>query len=116
MSDHVENSVMREVTYNSRNSIMDADHNPLRHIPDVNTRHLILQTLAWMCWIIFASTICSLHIIGLNAFALLLLLADIAIVLVCSITSHQNMMTNSADRPIRHNTGFKIANGLVNGK
>ncbi len=85
---------------------MDAEHNPPRHTRDVNTCHLILQKLAWMCCIIFAGTICFLYIIGLNAFALLLLLADVAIILVCSTTSHQNMMTNSADRPIRHNTGF----------
>ena len=72
---------MREVAYDNRNSIMDAEHNPLRHIPDVNTRHLILHTLAWMCYIIFASSICSWHFFGLSAFALLLLLAGVAIVL-----------------------------------
>ena len=95
---------MREVTYDNRNSIMDADHDPLKHIPDVNTRHLILQTLAWMCCVIFASSICSWHFLGLSAIALLLLLAVVAMILVHSKPPHQNMMTNSADRPIRHNT------------
>ena len=29
-------------------SVMDADYNPLRHVPDMQVRHMILQVLAWM--------------------------------------------------------------------
>ena len=39
---------MREFIYDSWNGVMNADRNPLRHIPDTNTRHMVLQVLAWM--------------------------------------------------------------------
>tara|TARA_B100000575_G_scaffold268746_1_gene247884 strand:+ start:343 stop:609 length:267 start_codon:yes stop_codon:yes gene_type:complete len=70
---------MRKAIYYNWNVIMDADHNPLRHIPDVNTRHLILQTLAWMWCIIFSSFVGSWYFFGLSAIAHSLLLAGIAI-------------------------------------
>ena len=31
---------------------MNAEINPLRHIPDTNTRHMVLQVLAWMWCIV----------------------------------------------------------------
>ena len=43
---------MREWIYECWISIMDADYNPLRHIPDMQVRHMILQVLAWMWCII----------------------------------------------------------------
>ena len=70
---------MRKMIYDNWNSIMNAEHNPLKHIPDVNTRHLILQTLAWMWCIIFASAIGSWYLFGLSAIAHSLLLAGVAI-------------------------------------
>ena len=45
---------MREFIYDSWNSVMNADKNPLRHIPDTNTRHMVLQVLAWMWCIVFS--------------------------------------------------------------
>ena len=30
------------------------DKNPLRYIPDTNTRHLVLQILTWMWCIVFS--------------------------------------------------------------
>ena len=33
--------------------VMDSDKNPLHHIPDINTRHMVMQVLAWMWCIIF---------------------------------------------------------------
>ena len=38
---------MRQTIYEMWNSVMNADHNPLRHIPSLQTRHMILQVLAW---------------------------------------------------------------------
>ena len=70
---------MQKVILDNWNSIMDAEHNPLRHIPDVNTRHLILQLLAWMWCIIFASIVGSWYFFGLSAVAHSLLLAGIAL-------------------------------------
>ena len=36
------------------NLIMDSAKNPLSNIPDINTRHMIMQVLAWMWCIIFS--------------------------------------------------------------
>ena len=38
---------MRETIYDMWNSVMNADHNPLKNIPSLQTRHMILQILAW---------------------------------------------------------------------
>ena len=70
---------MQKFIHDSWTSIMDAEHNPLRHIPDTSTRHLILQILAWMWCIIFASAIGSWHFLGLSAIAHSLLLAGVVI-------------------------------------
>jgi len=32
------------------NMIMDWRYNPLSHIPDMNTRHMVMQVLAWMMY------------------------------------------------------------------
>ena len=41
--------------------IMDSEKNPLRHIPDINTRHMVMQVLAWM-WCIIFSTVSYTHL------------------------------------------------------
>ena len=45
---------MQRYIYDSWNSVMDSDHNPLRHIPDLHVRHLIMQILAFMWAIVFS--------------------------------------------------------------
>jgi len=47
--------------------IMDSRHNPLRNIPDVNTRHMIMQVLAWMWCIIFSMYLGSIVAFGISA-------------------------------------------------
>ena len=37
--------------------VMDSGRNPLSNIPDMNTRHMIMQVLAWMWCIVFMSGI-----------------------------------------------------------
>ena len=70
---------MRKFVYDSWNSVMDADKNPLRHIPDLNTRHLVLQVLAWMWCIVFAIIVGSWTVFGISAVVHVILLAAIAI-------------------------------------
>ena len=53
---------MREAIYNMWNALMDADHNPLRNIPSLQTRHMILQILAWTLASSFAHANGSLSI------------------------------------------------------
>ena len=45
---------MRELIVNSWNSIMDHNLNPLRHIPDLQVRHMVMQVLAFMWSGVFA--------------------------------------------------------------
>tara|TARA_B100000902_G_C27165712_1_gene841085 strand:- start:230 stop:742 length:513 start_codon:yes stop_codon:yes gene_type:complete len=70
---------MREFVYNSWNGVMNMDHNPLRHIPDLQTRHLIMQVLAWMWCITFAMLVGSWTVFGVSAIAHVFLLGAIAV-------------------------------------
>ena len=61
------------------NLIMDSTKNPLSNIPDINTRHMIMQVLAWMWCIIFSISVGSIVAFGISAIVHTLLLAGIFI-------------------------------------
>jgi hypothetical protein len=61
------------------NLIMDSKRNPLSNIPDTNTRHLIMQILAWMWCIIFSMWMGSIVVFGISAIAHALLIAGVFI-------------------------------------
>ena len=61
------------------NLIMDSKHNPLSHIPDNNTRHLVMQLLAWIWCIIFGMSVGSVTVFGISAIAHALLIAGVFI-------------------------------------
>ena len=61
------------------NLVMDSRHNPLSHIPDTNTRHLVMQVLAWMWCIIFSMWMGSIVVFGVSATIHAILLAGIFI-------------------------------------
>jgi uncharacterized membrane protein len=70
---------MRTFIVNSWNSIMDMNHNPLKNIPDLQVRHLIMQVLAWMWCIVFAMLVGSWTVFGISAIAHVMLLGAVAI-------------------------------------
>ena len=70
---------MRQFIYDSWEGVMNADKNPLRHIPDTNTRHMVLQVLAWMWCIIFSMYLGSMWIFGITAIAHGLVVAGIVL-------------------------------------
>lgn len=70
---------MRGFIVNTWNSVMNASINPLRHIPDLNTRHMVLQVLAWMWCIIFGFVVSSWTVFGISAIAHVALLAGICL-------------------------------------
>ena len=70
---------MRKFVYDSWNSVMDADKNPLRHIPDLNTRHMVLQVLAWMWCIMFSLYFGSMWVFGITAIAHVFILAAVVL-------------------------------------
>ena len=59
--------------------VMDSRYNPLSHIPDNNTRHMVMQVLAWMWCIIFAMSVGSITVFGISAIAHALLIAGVFI-------------------------------------
>ena len=62
---------------NLYNLVMDSRCNPLSHIPDNNTRHLVMQVLAWMWCIIFSMWMGSILVFGVSAVIHAILLAGI---------------------------------------
>jgi|TARA_E500000178_G_scaffold353352_1_gene419018 hypothetical protein len=70
---------VRTLIVNGWNGIMDHKRNPLSNIPDLNTRHMIMQVLAWIWCIIFSMSLGSIFVFGVSVVAHTLLLAGIAI-------------------------------------
>ena len=59
--------------------IMDSKYNPLANIPDLNTRHMVMQILAWMWCIIFSAAVGSFVVFGISLIAHVLLISGIVI-------------------------------------
>ena len=70
---------MRQIIHAGWHLVMDSRHNPLRHIPDINTRHLVMQVLAWMWGIIFSMYLGSIVAVGISAIIHAVLIAGIVI-------------------------------------
>ena len=93
---------MREFIYDSWNGIMNADVNPLKHIPDINTRHMVLQVLAWMWCIVFSMYIGSIFVMGVTMIAHVIFLAAIVITVATFETAKNN--SNSFKLRLEHKT------------
>ena len=61
------------------NVVMNHERNPLRHITDLQTRHVVMQILAWMWCIIFSMSIGSITVFGVSVVAHTLLIAGIVV-------------------------------------
>ncbi|MBN75594.1 MAG: hypothetical protein CL507_00180 [Actinobacteria bacterium] len=83
---------MREFIYDSWNGIMNADVNPLKHIPDINTRHMVLQVLAWMWCIVFSMYVGSIFVMGVTMIVHIIFLAAIVI----TVTTFEAAKNNSS--------------------
>tara|TARA_B100000003_G_scaffold146309_1_gene131621 strand:+ start:347 stop:730 length:384 start_codon:yes stop_codon:yes gene_type:complete len=71
---------MRSFVVDCWNHIMDAEINPLRNIPDLNVRHMIMQVLAFMWSAVFSITIAdSIMAFGISAIAHVALIAAVVI-------------------------------------
>jgi len=70
---------MRKFIYDSWNGVMNYDKNPLKNIPDLNTRHMVMQVLAWMWCIAFSMYFGSMWIFGVTAIAHVIILAAIVL-------------------------------------
>ena len=93
---------MRQFIYDSWNGIMNADVNPLKHIPDINTRHMVLQVLAWMWCIVFSMYVGSIFVMGVTMIAHVIFLAAIVITVATFETAKNN--SNSFKLRLEHKT------------
>ena len=59
--------------------VMDSGVNPLSNITDMNTRHMVMQVLAWMWCIIFSMWVGSIVAFGISVIAHALLIAGVFI-------------------------------------
>ncbi len=75
--------------HSSWHLLMDSKHNPLSKIPDVNTRHLIMQVLAWMWCIIFSMYMGSIFVFGVSALVHAILIAGIFITVAVFETANR---------------------------
>jgi len=70
---------MKKFIYDSWVSVMDYRYNPLRHVSDLQTRHVVMQILAWMWCMIFAASVGSITVFGISAVAHALFIAGIVL-------------------------------------
>ena len=69
--------IMKTVIKNTWDVVMEHQHNPLKHIGDIQVRHMVLQILAWMWCVIFAMSTGSITVFGLSAVAHSLIIAGV---------------------------------------
>ena len=61
---------MRQFVVDAWNGVMNYERNPLRHIPDLQVRHMVMQILAFMWSAVFALYIAdSITAFGISAIA-----------------------------------------------
>jgi hypothetical protein len=71
---------MKQYIVNSWNGIMDYRYNPLKHIPDLQVRHMVMQVLAFMWSSVFAIMIVdSIWAFGLSALGHVLFIGAVVI-------------------------------------
>jgi hypothetical protein len=70
---------VNKIIYDVWESIMNYERNPLRYIPDLNVRHMIMQVLAWMWCIVFSMYFGSMWVFGVTAIAHVFILGAIVL-------------------------------------
>lgn len=70
---------MRDFIVSCWKFIFDHEYSPLRHIPDLGTRHMVFQLLAWMWASVFGISVGSYLIFGVTLLAHALVIAAAAI-------------------------------------
>ena len=73
---------MREFIVNSWNGVMDYRFNPLKHIPDLQVRHMMLQVLAWLWCIAFSLYFASWGVFGVTVVSHFILILAIVVTVV----------------------------------
>ena len=80
---------MRKFVFQSWNYIFDHKISPLRHIPDVATRHMILQILGWMWAASFSIAIGSYTFFAISIVGHLALISAAAITVTTYVAAEK---------------------------
>ena len=109
---------MRIYVNDSWNGVMDARCNPLKHIPDMQVRHLVLQGLAWMWCATFSVMIGDFMIFGTSVIAHAVLIVAIVITVATFETAKRKPQSfnfvskyHSYGRGRPSQTGYYWSNG-----
>lgn len=91
---------MRELVVNGWNLIFNAEVSPLRHIPDIATRHYVLQVLGFMWAVSFAVAIGSYTIFAASILGHSVLIGAAAITVATYTAAAKNpkLFSNGSGR------------------
>ena len=78
---------MKKLVLNAWDFIFNSDVSPLRHIPDVSTRHYVLQALGFMWVIAFSLAIGSYTFFAFNLIGHVVLIGAAAITIATYTTA-----------------------------
>ena len=71
--------MIKDFVINSWDGIMNQWYNPLKYIPDLQVRHMVLQILAWLWCIAFSLYFASWSIFGITVVSHFVLIAAIVV-------------------------------------
>ena len=71
--------MIRQFVLDSWDGVMNQWYNPLKYIPDLQVRHMVLQILAWMWATTFSLWIGSIWAFGISTVAHLVIIAAIVV-------------------------------------
>jgi len=81
---------MRKFIYDTWNSVMDSDISPLKNIPNLQVRHMIMQVLAWMWCIAFGMIVNDIFAGIASMVAHIALLGVVAVTVATFETAKRN--------------------------
>ena len=81
---------MRKFIYDTWNSVMDSDISPLKNIPNLQVRHMIMQVLAWMWCIAFGMIVNDIFAGIASMLAHIALLGVVAVTVATFETAKRN--------------------------
>ncbi len=84
---------MKKLTVYIWGYLFDHEVSPLRHIPDVTIRHMVLQMLGWMWAIAFSIAIGSYTILAISLIGHAVLIAAAAITVATYTTATKRPQT-----------------------
>ena len=97
---------MRNFIVESWNGVMDYRFNPLKHIPDLQVRHMMLQVLAWLWCIAFSLYFASWSVFGITVVSHFILILAIVVTVVTFSATEQTFNFKSGYHSADRQRGF----------